>query len=280
MHTGGATVNVLRMEKRLAVVTALVEGNSIRSTERMTGVHRDTIMRVLVDVGENCRALMDQKMRNLSCRNVEVDEVWTFVRKKQLRLRAAEKLDRTIGDQYTFVAIDADTKLIPCFEVGKRDGETTERFISGLQGRLARRIQLTADGFGPYVEAVEHAWGANVDFAQLVKVYEAENPGPGRYSPPKVQEVVSTVINGNPDPARVCTSYVERQNLTIRMACRRFTRLTNAFSKKLDNLKAVLALHFAYYNFVRVHRTLRVTPAMAAGVSDRVWRLGEVIGVP
>jgi len=272
-------MNILKSEKKLAVLSALVEGNSIRSTERMTGVHRDTIMRLTVEVGRGCLALMDRTMHDLSCRYLEVDEIWTFVQKKQLRLKAHEKRNHRIGDQYAFVALDAESKLIPCFRVGKRDGLTARRFLHDLEGRLAHRIQLTTDGFSAYVDAVWNAWGADIDFAQLVKMYEAEHPGPGRYSPPRVSEVVSTTITGSPDPGRVCTSYVERQNLTIRMACRRFTRLTNAFSKKLENLKAALALHFAHYNFVRVHGSLRVTPAMAAGVSDRIWSLADLLAV-
>ena len=177
------------------------------------------------------------------------------------------------------MALDAETKLVPSYLVGKRDGETALQFMLDLQNRLQGngRIQLTSDGFRAYIDAVEQAFGTDVDFAQLVKLYSAENPGPGRYSPPRVSEVISTVINGNPNPTLISTSYVERQNLTMRMAIRRFTRLTNAFSKKLENLKAALALHFAYYNFVRIHKTLRVTPAMAAGVTGRLWELAELL---
>lgn len=184
-----------------------------------------------------------------------------------------------MGDQYVFVALDAETKLIPSYLVGKRDGETALRFMMGLQERLQGngRIQLTSDGLRAYIDAVEQTFGSEIDYAQLVKLYSAENPGPGRYSPPRVSEVISTVINGNPDPGLISTSYVERQNLTMRMAIRRFTRLTNAFSKKLANLKAALALHFAYYNFVRIHRPLRVTPAMAAGVTGRLWDLSGLV---
>ncbi len=216
-------------------------------------------------------------MKVLSCRHIEVDEIWTIVRKKQQRLTRREKSNNAIGDQYTFVAMDADTKLIPCFEVSKRDGRTALRFIRDLKAWLTDRIQLTSDGFSGYVEAVWSAWADEVDYAQLVKMYEAENPGPGRYCPPRVSVVVSTTISGSPDPERVCTSYVERQNLTIRMACGRFTRLTNALSKKLENLKTALALHFAYYNFVRIHRSLRVTPAMAAGVTNKLWSIGDLL---
>jgi IS1 family transposase len=272
-------MNVLEMEKKVAVVHGLVEGCSIRSIERMTGVHRDTIMRLLVSVGEKCTEILDQQLKGFHCKLIEADEIWTFVKKKERRLTDEERFNREIGDQYVFVALDAETKLVPSFLVGKRDGETALRFISDLQTRLTGngRIQLTTDGLRVYIDAVEQTFGADIDYAQLVKLYAAENPGPGRYSPPRVSEVVSTVINGNPDPSRICTSYVERQNLTMRMAIRRFTRLTNAFSKKLVNLKAALALHFAHYNFVRIHSTLRVTPAMAAGVTGKLWDLKELI---
>jgi IS1 family transposase len=273
-------MNVLEREKQLAVISALVEGCSIRSTERLTGVHRDTIMRLMLRVGERCVTILDERMRNLSLPSVQVDELWTFVQKKQARLSFEERFSRTMGDQYCFVAIDAETKLIPHFDVGKRDMVTAYRFMAGLQGRLTEgvRFQLTTDGFVPYIGAVEMAWGADApDFAQLVKMYGPVPPGPARYAPPKIVEAVPTVVNGSPDPALISTSYIERQNLTVRIACRRFTRLTNGFSKKLEDLKAALALHFAWYNFVRIHRSLRVTPAMAAGVTDRVWDLRELL---
>ncbi len=273
-------MNTLKLEKKLAVLAALVEGNSVRSTERMTGVHRDTILRLLIEVGERCQGILKDRMKGFHSRHIEADEIWCYVFKKEGRL--TEK-DRTVhperGDQYVFVALDAESKLIPTFLVGKRDGQTALAFMEDLRRRLAEngRIQLTTDGLNAYIGAVEEAFGADVDYAQLVKLYGAEPAGDGRYSPPRVTETVSTTINGNPDPAHVCTSYVERQNLTMRMMMRRFTRLTNAFSKKLENLKAALALHFAYYNFCRIHKTLRVTPAMAAGITHRVWDLGDLL---
>lgn len=216
----------------------------------------------------------------LSCRNLQVDELWTFVQKKQARLGYEERFAPHLGDQYVVVAIDAETKLIPHFDMGKRNMVTAYRFMHALKARLMEgvRFQLTTDGFVPYIGAVEMAWGADApDFAQLVKLYGAIPPGPARHAPPKIVEAVPTVVHGTPDPEHISTSCIERQNLTVRMACRRFTRLTNAFSKKLDNLKAALALHFAWYNFVRIHRTLRITPAMAAGVTDRVWDLADLL---
>ncbi|MDD5560274.1 DDE-type integrase/transposase/recombinase [Candidatus Methylomirabilis sp.] len=272
-------MNRLKKEKELAIVSALVEGVSIRSIERMTGVHRDTILRLLNRVGERCSRLLDQHMVGFHSHLLQVDEIWTFCRKKEQRLTDAEQSNPELGDQYVFVAIDAESKLVPTFTVGKRDAENAHRFMQELRSRLNGngRVQMTTDGFRAYLTAVEETFGDDVDYAQLVKCYGAENPGPGRYSPPRVTETVSTTINGNPDPRFVSTSYVERQNLTMRMQMRRFTRLTNAFSKSLRNLKDALALHFAHYNFVRIHGSLRVMPAMAAGVVDRVWSLCELL---
>jgi IS1 family transposase len=274
-------MNVLSQARQIQILNALVEGVSIRSTERMTQTHRDTIMRLLVSVGERCQHLLDQRLQGFKCEHLQLDEIWTFVRKKERRLSALEQLNPEIGDQYVFVAIDAETKLIPSFLVGKRDGHTALLFMMDLYQRLTGngRIQLTTDGFYAYLEAIEHTFGADVDYAQLVKIYAAIDAGPGRYSPPRVSETVSTVIQGSPDPDHISTSYVERQNLTMRMAMRRFTRLTNAFSKKLANLKAALALHFAHYNFMRVHRTLRVTPAMEAGITHHVWTWEELVQI-
>jgi len=274
-----APMNVLKPAKKLAVLSALVEGNSIRSVSRMTGVHKTTILKLLVQVGERCQALMDATLRGLSPRSLQVDEIWTFVWKKQRRVTFEERFDPEIGDQYVFYAIDAETKLVPHFDVGKRNMVTAYRFMEGLRGRMnGHRFQLTTDGFVPYIGAVEMAWGADApDFAQLIKLFGSVNPGPSRYSPARIIDAVPTVIHGTPNPRLVSTSYIERANLSLRMACRRFTRLTNAFSKKLDNLKAAVALFFAYYNFCRIHGSLRITPAMAAGVTDRVWSLEELL---
>jgi len=269
-------MNILRKEKQETAIAALVEGSSIRSVERMTGIHRDTIMRLMCRVGQGCTNLMDSYMRNLKCQNLQVDEIWCFVAKKQRRLTEDDNIEE-LGDQWVFVALDADSKLIPSYLVGKRTADNTQAFIKDLSNRLDNRVQLTSDSLTLYMEAVESSFGADVDYGQIVKTYEAEYTGPGRYSPPKVISAERIVIQGTPKTSKISTSYVERQNLTMRMQMRRFTRLTNAFSKKLENLKAAVALHFAHYNFVRVHSTLRVTPAMEAGVTNRLWTIAELL---
>ena len=269
-------MNTLSVEKRVAVISALVEGTSIRSVERMTGVHRDTIMRLLISVGDRCAWLLNEKMRHVRSRLLQVDEIWTFVAKKEKRLVGNDN-HREMGDQYVFIALDAESKLVPSFYIGKRTTETAQYFMADLQSRLAHRVQLTTDGFVPYLRAVEDNFGMDVDYAMLIKMFSGNEAGRERYSPSDIVRVVPTPISGNPELRYISTSYIERQNLTIRMALRRFTRLTNAFSKKLSNLKAALALHFAHYNFCRIHQTLRCTPAMAAGISDRLWGLEELI---
>ncbi|MFH1278810.1 MAG: hypothetical protein ABIK65_10580 [Candidatus Eisenbacteria bacterium] len=270
-------MNVLKSEKQLAVISALVEGNSVRSVSRMTGVHKATILKLLVRVGENCQEIHNDSMWNLSFEAIEADEIWTFVRKKQRQLTRSERRNPDIGDQYCFVALDPVSKLIPAYTIGKRNMETTLAFVHELRARTRGRLQISTDGFEPYVDAVERAFGAEADYAQIIKAYSSEWAGRGRYAPPKISEVQVTPISGTPKRDRVCTSYVERQNLTMRMQMRRFTRLTNAFSKKIENLRAALALHFAHYNFCRIHKTLWVTPAMAAGVTDRLWSVEDLI---
>jgi transposase-like protein/IS1 family transposase len=266
-------------EAAARAVQCLAEGCSIRSTERLTGLNRNTILRLLEVIGPRCERLLDSRMRNLRCRYLQCDEIWTFVQKKQRRVKNGE---REIGDQWVFVAMDADTKLVASFQIGKRSIENTRIFMSDLHDRLANQVQITTDGFHFYTKVVEETFGLDVDFAQLVKLfgdYGQHDSPDARYSPPRITEVISKMRIGNPSKADISTSYVERQNLTIRMGLRRFTRLTNAFSKKLDNLKAAVAIHFAYYNFCRVHSTLRVTPAMEAGLTDHVWSIGELLGV-
>ena len=269
-------MNILRREKQEAAIAALVEGVSIRSTERMTGIHRDTIMRLMCRVGQGCENLMDSYMKNLKCQTLQVDEIWCFVGKKQRHLKDTDNIDE-LGDQWVFVALDAESKLIPSYLVGKRTAYNTQAFIADLSSRLDNRVQLSSDSLNLYMEAVESSFGGAVDYGQIVKSYEAEPTGAGRYSPPHVVSAERRVIVGNPQDSKISTSYVERQNLTMRMQMRRFTRLTNAFSKKLENLKAAVALHFAHYNFVRVHKTLRVTPAMEAGVTNRLWSIGDLL---
>ena len=269
-------MNVLPRDKQIAILSGLTEGCSIRSIERMTGTHRDTITKLLVRVGDGCAALLHSKMQRLDCARLEIDELWSYVGKKQRQVRATD--GDNVGDQWVYVAIDADTKLIPSFFVGKRTAENTNAFIDDVAARLKNRVQISADGLRMYVEAIAQSFGTDgVDFAQIVKTYEADPIGEGRYSPPRVASTEKTPVFGAPIAELVSTSYVERQNLTMRMGMRRFTRLTNAFSKKLANHCAAVALHVAHYNLTRTHRTLRVTPAMAAGVEEHVWSMGDLL---
>jgi transposase-like protein/IS1 family transposase len=255
----------------------LLEGCSIRSTERLTGTNRNTIMRLLVVAGQRSEKLMDQHMREIPCRHVQCDEIWTFLMKKAKRVRSGDPVE--FGDQWVYVAMDADTKLIPVFLVGKRSSVNTQAFIGDLHRRTGNRIQLTTDAYIFYRKAVEESFGADVDFAQLTKLYgDYGQHGNERYTPGPITEVISKVRQGSPDPEHISTSFVERSNLSMRMSIRRFTRLTNAFSKKLSHLKAAVALHFAFYNFCRVHSSLRVTPAMEAGLADHVWSIAELLG--
>jgi IS1 family transposase len=266
-------------QRAVLALQLLLEGNSIRSTERISQLNRNTIMRLLLLAGQRCDKLMRERMKNLSCSRIQVDEIWTFVQKKNRRIYKGTSPDEQ-GDQWVFVGMDADTKLIPAFTIGKRTMHTTQMFCWELSKRLGNRVQLTTDGFHFYKEAVIECFGVDIDFAQLVKIYgdHGQHDSPDRrYSPSKLTEVISKVRIGNPDPKHISTSFIERQNLTMRMQLRRFTRLTNAFSKKLSHLKAAVALHFAYYNFCRVHSSLRVTPAMQAGIANHIWTLAELI---
>lgn len=233
-------------------------------------------MRLMVQVGEGCAVLANEQMRNLPCRRIEVDEIWAYVGKKQRHVTRTDD-PRRVGDMWTFVALDPETKLVPSYRVGKRSRANAVAFMGDLSERLANRVQISSDALSTYVDAVERAFGADVDYGQIVKFYEADPIGPGRYSPPHVTRTEKSVVAGEPDQAYISTSLVERQNLTMRMNMRRFTRLTNGFSKKVENLAAAVAVHFAHYNLVRVHKSLRITPAMAAGVSDRLWSLEELV---
>ena len=269
-------MNRLPLARRVQIIGALVEGNSIRSVERMTDTHRDTVMRLMVEVGTGCAKLQDETMRDLPCKRIQVDEIWAYVGKKQRQVTREDDKNR-VGDQWTFVAIDPDTKLVPTYRVGKRTKPHAIAFISDLSERPANRVQISSDALSSYVDAVEQAFGADVDYGQAVKFYEAEPIGPGRYSPPKVIRQERHAIAGAPDRKHISTSLIERQNLTMRMSMRRFTRLTNGFSKKVENHRAAVALHFAHYNMVRIHSKLRTSPAMAAGVSNRLWALDELV---
>jgi IS1 family transposase len=269
--------NVLNTDKKIAVISALAEGSSIRSIERITGVHRDTIMRLGVRVGQGCAAVLDAKMRDLSCQHIQLDEVWGFIGKKQRHTRFDD--DPTLGDVWTFCAIDAETKLVPAFKVGKRDHQTANAFVSDLAARLKGRVQLSADGLAAYIEAIENGFGSDADFAQVIKVYTQDlSQHPERkYSAPDFVSNRKVAISGDPDMDLACTSHVERLNGITRQHVRRLSRLTLAFSKKLENFEAAVALHFAYYNFVRRHATLRCTPAMAAGVEKSFWTVADLV---
>lgn len=268
----------VRQDRAVLALQLLLEGNSIRSTERVSGLDRNTIMRLLLKAGERCKAIMDKRCRNLHLQHLQIDEIWTFVQKKARRVRKTDPPE--FGDARVYVAVDASTKLIPAFYVGKRHRADTREFLWDLYQRIEGRTQITTDGLHHYREGVPDAFGLNADFAQLIKLFgdygQFDTPD-ARYSPPRIAEVISKVRSGDPDPDHISTSFVERQNLTMRMAIRRFTRLTNAFSKKLSHLKAAVALHFAYYNFCRVHSSLRVTPAMEAGISDHIWTIAELL---
>jgi IS1 family transposase len=272
-------MNKLTAAKRAAVVAALVEGNSIRATVRMTGVSKPTVLKLLTDLGAVCQVYQDETIRSVKAARVQVDEIWQFVYAKAKNVPAEKRGTFGVGDVWTWVAIDADSKLILSWRIGPRDLNTAYDLMQDLAGRISNRVQLTTDGNKCYLAAVEDTFGAGIDYAMLQKVYGVDPAGERRYSPPVVLGTFSEVITGSPDPKHISTSYIERQNLTMRMSMRRFTRLTNGFSKKLENHAAAVALHYMHYNFVRIHRTLRVTPAMQAGLTNRVWSIEDIIGL-
>jgi IS1 family transposase len=273
------TMNQLDSSRRAQVIRCLIEGNSIRSTVRLTGVSKNTIVKFLHDVAKACIRYQDKALRNLTCKRIQCDEIWSFCYAKEKNVPRDKRGKFGFGDVWTWTAICPDTKLIVSWLVGGRDAETAHDFMQDLASRLKNRIQLTTDGFRVYPEAVESAFGSDVDYAMLVKVYGEARDKEATYSPAECITTHTVEINGKPKMQDISTSHVERHNLTIRMCIRRFTRLTNAFSKKLENHIAALALYFTYYNFCRVHQSLRVTPAMEAGVSDHVWNVDEIVGL-
>jgi IS1 family transposase len=271
-------MNRLDGNERIRVVAALVEGNSIRSTSRMTGVARNTVTKLLVDLGQACMQYHDKNVRNLTVRRLQCDEIWAYVGAKAKNVSVAKK-EIGWGDVWTWVGIDAETKLVVSYLIGGRGADWAKDFMQDCASRIRNRVQITTDGHKAYLEAVENAFGADVDYAQLHKIYGASLENQTRYSPAVCIGCEMKEVSGNPDPKHVSTSYVERQNLTMRMGMRRFTRLTNGFSKKIDNHAYAVALHFMYCNFVRIHSTLRVTPAMESGLSNHAWDLAELVGL-
>ncbi len=270
-------MNKLPLSKRVQILAMLCEGSSMRSISRVADVSINTVSKLLVEAGEACLILHDETVRNVKASRIQCDEIWSFCHAKQKNVATAKAAPEGAGDVWTWTAIDADTKLIVSFYVGDRSGESAMVLMDDLRDRLANRVQLTTDGHKAYLEAVEGAFGGDVDFAQLVKLYGPTITAPGRYSPAECTGIKKIRVEGRPDIKHVSTSFVERQNLTMRMSMRRFTRLTNAFSKKLDNHIHALALYFVFYNFTRIHKTLRMSPALAAGITDRLWSLDDVI---
>jgi IS1 family transposase len=272
-------MNKLPSDRRAQIIGLMAEGVSIRAICRLTGVSKNTVAKLLRDAGEAFSACMDRELRGLRCKRLQLDEVWSFVYAKQKNVPAAKAAPEGAGDIWTWVALDADTKLVASYYVGNRDAAAAELFVSDLAGRLAGRAQVTSDGLKLYVEAVEKAFGSEVDYAMLVKLYGEAPEGPKRYSPAECVGCKRQAVSGSPDPAHVSTSFAERQNLNIRMGNRRMTRLTNAFSKKAESHAHGMAVYFMHYNFVRIHQTTRLTPAMAAGVADRLWELSDLVAV-
>ncbi|HTV60555.1 MAG TPA: hypothetical protein VMJ93_16900 [Verrucomicrobiae bacterium] len=269
--------NILSIGKQIQIMAALAEGSGIRQIERMTGVHRDTIMRLGVRVGQGCAAILDEKMRGLSCRHLQFDEIWGFIGKKERHMRPEDSPE--LGDVWTFCAIDSETKIVPSFKVGKRTSATANAFVADVKSRMTNRVQISSDALREYVEAIELSFGSDVDFAQIIKTYTHDDSiiAERKFSAPEVVTTEKRRIVGRPNMRLASTSHIERLNGTTRLHMRRLTRLTYAFSKKLQNFEAATALHFAYYNFVKRHNTLRCTPAMAAGVEQSFWSVGDLL---
>lgn len=271
------TMNRLSTAKRSAIVRALCEGCSIRATVRMTGASKNTITKLIVELGEACSAYQNTTIRNITSKRVQADEIWSFVYARRDNVPDEKHGVFGFGDVWTWTAIDADTKLMLSWFVGRRDAESAQTIMQDVASRLTNRVQLTTDGLKAYLVAVDTAFQSDVDYAQIHKLYGTDPKSEKRYAPPVCLSCKAETVIGTPDPAHISTSYVERANLTMRMGIRRFTRLTNAFSKKLENHVAMLSLYFMFYNFARVHQTLRVTPAMEAGISDHVWSVEEIV---
>jgi IS1 family transposase len=270
-------MNRLPIEKRAQIIGLLVEGNSMRAVTRLVGVSINTVTKLLEDVGFACSIYQNEVMRNLPCKRIQCDEIWAFCGSKEKNVAPEHRGELGYGDVYTWTAIDADTKLVPSFLIGRRDASYAHEFITDLAARMGSRVQLTTDGHKAYLSAVESAFAGDIDYAMLVKIYgEAPKEDQRRYSLTEFRGITQGVVSGNPDPKHISTSFVERQNLTMRMGMRRFTRLTNGFSKKVQNLEHAVALHFMHYNFARIHKTLRVTPAMEARISNHVCTLEEI----
>ena len=272
-------MNKLPSEKRAQALQMMAEGISLRAMTRLTGISRTTLIKLLEDAGQAFSEYQDRVLVNLPCKRVQVDEAWAFCYAKQKNVPTAKAAPEGAGDIWTWVGLDADTKLVASFHVGSRDSEAARTFIDDLAPRFASRIQLTSDGHRPYLEAIEGAFGAGIDYAMLVKIYGPAPEGQRRYSPADCVGARKIPVAGNPDPKHVSTSYVERQNLSIRMGNRRMTRLTNAFSKNAENHAHMMAIYFMHYNFVRIHQTLRITPAMAAGVTSKLWEMSDMVKV-
>jgi IS1 family transposase len=272
-------MNTLDKTKQAQLISVLVEGNSLRATARICDVAFNTVLKFIPQIGMACDHFQDKAFHNLTCKRIQCDEIWSFCYAKEKNVPVDKKGQFGYGDVWTFTALDAGTKLIPSWYIGRRDAVCATEFMKDLAGRLKNRVQLTTDGHRMYLEAVEDVFGSKIDFSQLVKIYGNSEESQKRYSPAQCIGTEKIKINGNPESESISTSYVERQNLTMRMNMRRFTRLTNAFSKKVENLGCALALHFMYYNFCRIHQTLRVTPAMAAKVTDRLWEIEDIIAL-
>jgi IS1 family transposase len=272
-------MNKLPAAKRVQILSLLCEGTSMRAVSRLAGVSINTVTKLLVDAGKVCAAFHDEQVRGVKSRRVQVDEIWSFTYAKNKNVEKAKKAPEGAGDTWTWTGLDADSKLIVSWLVGSRDGASASAFVNDLASRLKNRIQLTSDGLKLYLDAVEDAFGGDVDYAQLVKLYGASGENETRYSPAKCLGCIPTAVTGDPGRKHISTSYVERQNLTMRMHMRRFTRLTNGFSKKIENHVHMVALYAVFYNWTKIHKTLRVTPAMQAGLTDRVWDMNELVNL-